>query len=361
MLAYIILFSCLGITFLIPKKYFDKYGIIILMSILAIFFGTRNNVAVDDLNYITMFARFSKTLEGINIHYPNIEIIMKILCRIVGLLNFNYKGIFLLYSAISFTFLGLFLKKLNLPKLDLLIFIMTFVGLAFFTYMTVMRQFLAISIALYGLSFVKEKKYKKSIILIIIASLFHNSAIIMLLLMPFFMDKVKLDYKIKIISLIVTFILGATGILNSIIAAIASILKYKHYATQQVQQVFGGVGIIHYLLFAIYVMQCWLEKENKNTEDIFLEKGQFVYLFIFFATVNSGFAIRVSYLYLIFICLLFVTFIRKINIEKIKRIGVIVICLMLIAIISKNLIDLKDSNFMSNNFSIDYFNKSRKN
>ncbi len=195
MISYIILFSLIGLIFIIPKKYFEKYGIVLLMAILAIFFGIRNDVAVDDANYIIIFQRFSKSLEDATLYYTNLEMIFKIICRIVGILHMNYKAVFMLYSALSFTFLGLFLKKMNLTKGEILIFMMTFFAMAFFTYMTIMRQFLAITMALYGMALFLEKKYRTGIVLILISALFHNSTMVMIPLLPVFLNKVKLDYQ----------------------------------------------------------------------------------------------------------------------------------------------------------------------
>ena len=359
MLAYIILFICIGAIFLIPKKHFEKCGLILLMITFSIFFGIRDNLAVDDINYINIFSTFSNSLENINVYYPNIEMIFKVICRIIGFLHLNYKAVFLLYSSLSFTFLGLFLKKLNLSKKELSLFIMFFLGMAFFTYMTVMRQFLAITIALYGMALFNEKKYKSSIALILISALFHNSTIIVLFILPIFIDKFKIDYRIKIAIPILIMILGETGIINNIINLIASNLKYDQYALDEGQKAFDGSGITHYFLLAIYIIQCILLRNNKEQKYVFLEKGQFLYFITYFATINSGFAIRVSYIFLIFLCLIFVTFIKEINIKKLKVCSMIFIYTFLTVLIVKNLYTLQDSKFMSNNFSVDFFTENK--
>ena len=338
------------------------------MVVFAIFFGTRNNVAVDDLNYIKIFYTFSKSLENIN-GYPNVELIFKVICRIIGFLHMNYKAVFLLYSALSFTFLGLFLKKINLSKRNLFIFVMSFLGIAFFTYMTVMRQFLAITMALYGLALFNERKYKRSIALILISALFHNSTIIVLILLPIFIDKFKIDYKLRIAIPILVMILGETGIINYFIKFVASNLKYSQYILEEGQKAFGGSGITHYFYLLVYIVQCILLKNNKNKKYEFIERSQAIYFITYFATINSGYAIRISYLYLIFLCLLFVTFIKAINLSKInikkldtKKIEICTIAftyVILIVLIVKNLITLQGSNFMTNNFSIDFFNENR--
>ena len=359
MLAYIILFICIGAIFLIPKKYFEKFGLILLMITFSIFFGIRDNLAVDDLNYIYIFSTFSKTLENINVYYPNIEIIFKVICRIIGFFHLNYKAVFLLYSSLSFTFLGLFLKKLNLTKKELFIFIMFFFVIAFFTYMTVMRQFLAITIALYGIVLFNEKKYKTSIALILVSALFHNSTIIILFVLPIFMDKFKIDYRIKIAIPTLMMILCETEIINNIIKLVASNLKYEQYVLEEGQKAFSGSGITHYFLLAIYIIQCTLLRNNNEQKNKFLEKGQFLYFITYFATINSGYAIRVSYIFLIFLCLIFVTFIKEINIKKLKLCSMIFIYIVLTVLIVKNLLSLQNSKFMSNNFSIDFFTENK--
>lgn len=359
MIAYIILFICIGAIFLIPKQYFKKYGLVLLMVTFAIFFGIRDNLAVDDLNYIYIFSTFSKSLENVNVYYQNVEMIFKVICRIFGFIHLNYKAVFLLYSSLTFTFLGLFLKKLELSKKELSIFVMFFLGMAFFTYMTVMRQFLAIAIALYGMVLFSEKKYKPSIIWILVSVLFHNSTIVVLFILPIFMDKVKIDYRIKIAIPIFALILGETGIINDIIKLIAQNLKYGAYVLDEEGKAFAGSGITHYFYLAVYIIQCIMMKNKQESKNAFLEKGQFIYFTTFFATINSGYAIRVSYIFLIFLCLLFVTFIKEINTKKLKLLAEIFIYIILIVLIVKNIVSLQNSKFMSNNFSLDFFTENK--
>lgn len=363
MLAYIILFCILMLVFLIPQKYFQKYGLVLIMIVFAIFFGIRNNIALDDDNYIEIFSIFSKTLENAITSCPNIEITFKIICRILGILHLNYKSLFLVYSCISFTFLGLFLKKLELDrkKKELLIFTIAFLAVPFFIYMTVMRQFLAITMSLYGMAIVAiDKKYAKGIIFIVISALFHNSTIIALLILPFLVGKFKIDYRIEIALLIIITLLGETGLINSFVFQIFSNSKYSAYLAESTQQISLGSGITHYVFLAIYIIQLIIINRRGDKEDMrdkFLYRGEFVYLFLFFATVNSGFAIRLSYIYLIFLCLLFVEITKKIKDEKIILVTNMLIFIMCLAIIGKNLFEKRNSKFMTNDFSVDFFNQ----
>lgn len=360
MITYFILLIAIGSVFFIPKKYFEKYGVFFIVFLFAILFATRNNVAIDDVSYIKIFNRFSKTLEEMTTHYPNVEIPLKLICAFLGLLHFNYKGLFLVYALLSYLFLGLFLHKMKLTKAETFLFTITFFAMAFFTYMTTMRQFLAITIALYGLALLNEKKYGQAIAFMLIAVFYHNSTIVMLLLAPVFFNKVKINDKVKILLPLVMLILGQSGVLNQILVWVFSLfknIKYEAYVINESTQIYHGSGLTHYLLFIVYVIQCFLNK-NKE-ENAFLTKGIMLYFVLFYMTVNSGFAIRVSYLYLVFLCFLFILFLRQIEPIKNKKIAFYVSCFILVILTSKTFFSLQGTNFMKNDFSIDYFNTEK--
>lgn len=359
--AYIILSICIIMVFVIcPKKYINKYGLPICMIVFALFFGCRNVVAVDDKAYIDIFNAFSNNLINVTKRYKNIEISYKLLCGFFGILGFNFKAIFLFYSITSYTFLYLFLKKMELKKEELLIFLMTFFAIGFFVYMTVMRQFLAISISLYALTFLKEKKYKICVIYILIASAFHIFSLIMLIFIPIFNDeKIKVNVKIKIILPIIALLIGKLGIANSIINLVASISKYSIYTSENTNNAFGGSGILHYIWLTIYELQFLFKNYNKSTYYEMLERGQMIYLTIFFITINSGFALRISYLFLIFMCFIFITLLYRVKSKsnKYSIIYLVLISLLLFDIYTVNQqINSSRGNFGSNDFSINIFN-----
>lgn len=359
--AYIILGICILIVFIFcPKKNINKYGLPICMIILALFFGCRNIVAVDDKAYIEIFNAFLNNFKNVGNRYTNIEMSYKLLCGFFGILDFNYKAVFLFYAIVSYTFLYLFLKKMNLKKEELLIFIMAFLAIGFFTYMTVMRQFLATTIALYAMTFLKEKKYLKCIVYILIASVFHYSALIMLAFIPIICSD-KINIYVKIILPLLAIIIGKFGIFDIICNLILRNTRYSSYVVNESNNFYGGNGLLNYIWLLIYLMQFLFRTNNKNNEYIdILEKGQMIYFVIFFFTINSGYALRLTYYFLIFVCFLFITFMYRVNSKSNRLLIVFVIIISLLAFNIfniNNVINSDKGNFGSNDFSIDFITK----
>lgn len=369
MQAYIILIIAILLVFIIvPKNKFTKIGLPMLFVILAVFYGIRNNIGNDDQAYIWMYQRFSKSLEGLTTAFSNIEIGYKLLSRMVGVIfNTNFKGFFLICSVISHIFLYKFVKKLELSKSEMFMFILVYLGMIFITYLIIMRQFLSIAISMYALYLFKEKKYKTSLMFMVFASIFHISALITLVVFPIFSEKVKINKKFLVLIPIISFILGMSGIANNLINFAASITKYGVYAQGEMGKAFEGSGITHYFFILLYLAQFFIHKikfiqdkpeEVSNSVTDFIKKGEMVYLSVFFLTINSGFALRVSYIYLIFLPLIVITFIRNITNEKYRKVAYILLCIVFGILIYKGLIiGTQGSILSSNDFSLDFWGK----
>ena len=174
-----LLMSFLNILISLIDKRFEKYMTFFLSINLIIFFGLRYNVGVDyNLYYETIsnisgyeFERLEPAFKIIAIisHYlsPHLTFILGSTIYTLALFKFNIKYSpwpslsFLLFLSFPF----LLLSSLNL-----------------------IRQFIAISIILFSIDYLINRKFIHYFLSIIIASLFHKSALILLFIYFFIMS-----------------------------------------------------------------------------------------------------------------------------------------------------------------------------
>jgi len=231
------------ILLLLFKPRGKNINIGLVFTLLILLYGCRNYGSPDDFAYIRAFnaAASGGMVFGLE---SSFVLISNLLSRI----GFNYKGIFLFYSIISFVFMYLAYNRICSKKSDWLIAVLGFITFSFFPTITVMRQFAAIAIVTYAfvLKF-KGAKYKP-IFLILFSSLFHNAAIFMLLVLPLLKRNVSLTFKLMLP--IISLFIGFTGSLNKLLHLLTPIIPYKYH-------IYGVYNYQHmrqhqYQLFYIY-------------------------------------------------------------------------------------------------------------
>lgn len=161
--------------------------------------GSDTSVYSSLYNIFTQESLFTGRNFSMEIGYRSIN-------KILGLLNIDFFGFQIIYSLFIFFILFQFVVKYSKNISFSIFFFVTF--RVFFFSMTGIRQMIAISIVLYSIKYIENKKPVKYIMSVILASLFHVSAIIsvFLYLLPF--KRFKLNFisllKISIISLVVS-------------------------------------------------------------------------------------------------------------------------------------------------------------
>lgn len=162
---------------------------ILSMGVFIILFGFRKcGVAVDDVSYERIFEN-TATNGFIN---QFIETTMEpgylLLNYIVSLFTDDFQVIIFIITVIP---VFLYYKALEYESDKISMFWGVFLlGTMLFIYFTgITRLFIAASIIAYGLRFVMEKKPIKYIIIVLIATSFHYSAIFMIFLLYFAMEK----------------------------------------------------------------------------------------------------------------------------------------------------------------------------
>ncbi|CAG9612123.1 hypothetical protein BACCIP111899_01295 [Bacillus rhizoplanae] len=299
------------------KRQRNKINVILVFILFTLVYGSRDYGGVDDLTYISAF---NNAISG-NIVY-GMENSYLVISRILGGLGFNYKAVFLVYATISFTFMYFAYKKLCNDKYDWIVAMLGFLVFAFFPTITVMRQFAAAAILTYAFTLKLKGRNKLSLVFIGLASLVHVGSVIGFLLFPLF--SIKFKPWSKVIIPIICFGIGYFGLSNHFLNWFQKIIPGKYLGYLGNDATSPHVGILHIILFTIYLFQFVLGSLNKNnrlsdrTID-FLERAQMIYFSIFFITLSSGWASRLSIYFILFVPFIFTTFISRFSIERDKK------------------------------------------
>lgn len=186
----------------------------------------------------------------------------------------------------GFQLLYIILQKMNMSSQQMLIIVssLTMFGFAYFIYknsknvyistfifacmlypnsFNIMRQYLAISIAINSYQFIINNKYIRGFILIFIGSLFHITAILMLI--PLILNFVKnwsLIRNIIIVSSILCFIFG-NQIVNKVLPILGKSFYLKGYNVDRLFRMTTLMTIIFSMLM-FYFSNKIKEKEDKK-------------------------------------------------------------------------------------------------
>lgn len=194
-LVILVLIYIWGVIFL--NKYKNrKYFLTLSFSTMALVLGLRaSTVGEDTLHYINIFKiskslSYSKIVKGVTetVYATQWGVDRKIengyilLNKLISILTDNEQWIIFIVAGLTCCLFARFIYR-NTKH----VFFATQVFLCESLYMNsfnLMRQMLAMSIALNAYELLKEKKYKKAIIVFVIAFLFHKSSIVLLVLLP---------------------------------------------------------------------------------------------------------------------------------------------------------------------------------
>jgi hypothetical protein len=138
----------------------------------------------------------------------------------------DFRWIIILSSILSIAPIYFFYKRTSkLPILSLLLYFILFY---YFYSFSLIRQAIATSFFLISFYFYGERRFYKSAVYIFIAAMFHYSALALIPLI-LILDWIKISHKLKIYILVGSFIIGASGILDSA-ANLLVYLPFEKYA-----------------------------------------------------------------------------------------------------------------------------------
>ena len=173
-------FILLFILFIVSIFHFNKKSIFfkiiffLLILFLALFIGLRDNVGGDYVTYSNFFTEYLE--EDLSFNFTT-EPFFYLFYKFIGYIGLNLYAANLISAILLLTSLSLIIIKEKYPLNGLFLsfpVLLVIVGMGF------NRQSIALSMIMFGLLF-WDRSFIKYSIFVIIASLFHKSAIIMIL------------------------------------------------------------------------------------------------------------------------------------------------------------------------------------
>lgn len=322
MLIYlIIIFIIILLNKKINNKFFSKYDcfIIILLSLVC---GLRYNVGSDYLLYQNAFNNLAT--------YERMEFGVATLIKILNGLGFSYNTFLTIISFCTITFSYFSIKKYSkYPYQSLFLFIclgyysMCFNGI---------RQMLAVSICLFSLKYLFNRKLFKYIICIGFAGTCHFTSLIMLPLY-FIVDRIY-SKKTLILFMMVSFILYF--LYNPLLYAFTHMFPVYMPYYQKTSLTYWKPGVGTYLIGTMHILMALIIIKYKNKiikED---EKNKF-YINLFFLSIpfyvlsfQNALVSRFTYYFAIYEIFLIPYIINIFFIKKNKYITIIITILFIV-------------------------------
>lgn len=201
---------------------------------------------------------------------------------IYNLSNANPNVLFIVCSIITFIFLSLAIRDQS--KNVVLSIIFLFMIRYYFLTLNIVRQGIAMSILLYSLKYLKEKKYKRYILFVLLASCFHQLSLIYIPLIYVYNINFK---KKKSYALILIY-----GLMVAV--AFFLIMKYTKYGKYVNSKFNGHQLLIHELILeTVLLFMCFYNKKNINFNEGY-EKIYLMFLLISFIVSSLSFVIPVA-------------------------------------------------------------------
>ena len=240
-----------------------KIFVIITFGILTIIAAIRDStVGVDTEQFCNAFEIISQIplANAFNLRYEEGFVI---LCKILSYITMNRQILIVMSSLIIFPMIGFFVYKNS--KDVVLSSILYIIMNTYAMHMNVMRQAIAISLVILAYEmFLKKDKIIKYILLIFLASFFHQTAIIMVVLI--FFRKIKYTYNtyfLTIIVGIVVFILANT-IWNIATSMFPTYVGYANTEYIDSSYIAGSISAI--IAWVVLTMGVFFERKNKNKD-----------------------------------------------------------------------------------------------
>lgn len=172
------------------------YMVIVALQLIAISGFRAKSIGSDNGNYLRVFelAQLNSWREFFNIpkyYLHGFEKGFLAYYKILATLHFNFQGFMLVTAIVTLGITCYFIyRNSKIPWLSIYLFC----TLGYFnSSMCTIRQWLAISITLLSIRFIKQRNLKSFIIIIIIASLFHTTALSVIPL--YWFNKIKINRK----------------------------------------------------------------------------------------------------------------------------------------------------------------------
>lgn len=259
MLPYFLLLGFVLFWIFLEKKSLRRKAIIIPVLMLSLYAGVRHySVGSDTKSYVS---NFLYDIPSILVFDNGRELGYQLFEYYILSLNNNYFWLlFLSALLVVICYLSFFKKYSEEYLLSVFIFI-TFNLYTFF--FNGLRQGIAMAISAWSLPYIIERKFIKFLFIVIIASLFHQSALILILFYMILNLRFKLEY--KIIGVFVGSLIFS-GLVITYLAVAND--RYSIYAEESSKS--GGyLTLIFYILIGLI---CFFWYKKYNFSNYFINK-----------------------------------------------------------------------------------------
>lgn len=289
------------------------YTTIIVLSLIFIASFRNISVGYDTISYLNIFNEINSMSWG-NLWNYNIELGYTFLNKILITLGISYRTFLLLVSLFIYPILASWIvKESKIPWLSFYLFI----TLGFFGFtLSITRQSIALVLTIISIKFVKKRSLLKFVSIILLASLFHQSALIFLLIYPISSIRINYEY-ISLATLGGIFLYLYSGEIISILL--------KFYNRRQPIESGEGRGLFLLLLFVtVSALSVFFFKQEEY-------KGQIYLHFLILATVLQIIAFNLSIFtrtinyFSIHMIILIPNTVALIKSKEIKYLGIVVI------------------------------------
>lgn len=332
-MVYIIMFVFSIVMIYISNKYKENKIIRIVAFVLAglSFFAVsafRYDVGYD---YINRYANdYIKLGKGIDV--KNLELGYKLLVRICLIFTKDYAILFVVTSAIiiGLTFYTIY-KESDYPAISVAIYFLT---CFFFHSLNLMREYLAISVALFAYRYLVNKKYVIYAILSIIAFLFHSSSIVVIV-GGLLCDKEVFDLKRTLIISAILFIFGKY-LWQYVGTFIINYTRFGTYIGSQFDVSFlRKLDILFNLALYVAIYYLYSKCEDKGRKDKFFLNMQALSVFFMIAATAMYLFFRISFYFGIFSIISIPYFLKKANLSTKKK---IIVLSMIMLVLTANIV-----------------------
>lgn len=331
-----IIFSCILILLLIclvldsQKTNHKNTAIIIIFCLILTFLSAcrKYTVGVDSIQYYTNYTLLGTHSDILQV--TRYESGFKLLCEFLYTINSNPQFLFIITSLFIIPSVCRFISKHSSNKILSLILYLT-LNVYFFE-LTGLRQAIAIAIMVYAYDALLNNKKMIFSILIILASLFHQSALLLLLIFILF-DKIK--YNNKVYFKVLLFTLVSFFAFQPLLGLFSKYFsKYAGYIGSDfgTENYFGA--LFQFLLsFAIYTVCHFIyvknsTNSNRNTE--FLLKCSALAMYFYAMSMKMSIVGRMAPYFMIYSIILIPNIEKYISTQKNKLL--FIVCTLFIAI-----------------------------
>lgn len=324
LLGFFLYLFCI-IYILRDTKKITNIVICIVLIFLTLMIGFRYDVGVDYLSYERIFLEEWNDF-GLEPFYTLINyIVMKA--------NGEFYLVMMISIFITNLFVGIYLKRLKWKPTLILFSLFIYTVSSLFLFTNGVRQGIAISIVFYSVVYIEQKNFKRFFICILLASLFHVSAIVMLIL---YFIKIKFSKILYLALIFIAYIFVQTEMINKFLNIVVPYIPYYNFylytgfLESQSTDVLA-LGVLVKVLISIYIT--FINKEE-NILITFYQIG----ILLNILAISTFMVARVGFYFYIFDMVVIPMVLMQIKSKLIRRISFIVIFILFLALFIKMLL-----------------------